>query len=378
MNNQLIDIIETSNPWLLDSAAPIATNDGYIPRQQMAKLLLPEWDTVWLVLVGPRQAGKTTLGKHICQQLIHTERRFAALLYLNCDYLEVRQWLKTPAFIKEAQQQFSLAKPIIFIDEAHHARGDEMGGDVEDLSSMYATLIDFLDRRLKNKGEKLRVISGSGTPDRGDELSLHPRIENGFRYDVSYEEVHMAGRTVPANTEIVDYELKDSSETSKKLLERLTNNPLVLNDTSRIRKELKNHRPDNFIDVAADNFVKNSKGSRSLVFCETISQCEDYLEALKKRGVKAAVIHSKASKEHNEKANEEYQNGDNEALISVDMISEGYNVPDTDHVHILSRSLTKARFDQVTGRASRNPRDQINKMFAKISKSKRDEKLIGN
>lgn len=118
MNNQLIDIIETSNPWLLDSAAPIATNDGYIPRQQMAKLLLPEWDTVWLVLVGPRQAGKTTLGKHICQQLIHTERRFAALLYLNCDYLEVRQWLKTPAFIKEAQQQFSLAKPIIFIDEA--------------------------------------------------------------------------------------------------------------------------------------------------------------------------------------------------------------------------------------------------------------------
>ncbi len=118
MNEQLIDIIETTNPWLVNPDYPIASDGGYIPRQQTAKLLLPEWDKLWLVLVGPRQAGKTTLGKHLCQQLIHTESRFDSLLYLNCDYLDIRQWLKSPAFIKEAQQQFLLEKPIIFIDEA--------------------------------------------------------------------------------------------------------------------------------------------------------------------------------------------------------------------------------------------------------------------
>ena len=104
MNDQLIDIIQTSNPWLLEATSPITTDVDYIPRQQMAKLLLPEWDNLWLVLVGPRQAGKTTLGKHVCQQLIYIEKRFSSLLYLSCDYLEVRQWLKTPAFIKQAQQ----------------------------------------------------------------------------------------------------------------------------------------------------------------------------------------------------------------------------------------------------------------------------------
>ncbi len=117
MHDQLISTIETLNPWLVDQNASIHNESHYIPRYQTAKLLLPEWDNLWLILVGPRQAGKTTLGKHLCHQLIHVEKRFTSLLYLNCDYLEIRQWLKTPAFIKQAQQYFRLKNPIIFIDE---------------------------------------------------------------------------------------------------------------------------------------------------------------------------------------------------------------------------------------------------------------------
>lgn len=115
MQDQLIKLIHQANPWLKNIHIPIL-NDGYIPRLQAAKLLLPEWDKLWLVLVGPRQAGKTTLAKHLSQELIK-QKRFETLLYLNCDLLEIRQWLTSPLFIQEAMDEFRLKNPIILIDE---------------------------------------------------------------------------------------------------------------------------------------------------------------------------------------------------------------------------------------------------------------------
>lgn len=115
MKNQLIEIIQQLNPWLINSSAPILKNN-YIPRLATDKLLLAEWDNLWLVLVGPRQAGKTTLAKFISQELLN-QQRYKSLLYLNCDLLEIRQWLTSPLFIKEASEEFNLIKPIILIDE---------------------------------------------------------------------------------------------------------------------------------------------------------------------------------------------------------------------------------------------------------------------
>lgn len=115
MNDQLINLIHQANPWLREPAILIS-NDGYIPRIQADKLLLAEWDSLWLVLVGPRQAGKTTLARHVAQQLV-VQKRFSTLLYLNCDLLDIRNWLTSPLFIQEAMDEFQLKNPIILIDE---------------------------------------------------------------------------------------------------------------------------------------------------------------------------------------------------------------------------------------------------------------------
>lgn len=115
MKDRLISLLYQANPWLKTNTA-LALEDNYIPRLQTKTLLLPEWDTLWLILVGPRQAGKTTLAKYLSHELIK-QKRFNTLLYLNCDLLEIRQWLTTPLFIQEAMDYFQLEKPIILIDE---------------------------------------------------------------------------------------------------------------------------------------------------------------------------------------------------------------------------------------------------------------------
>lgn len=116
MKLDLVREIEQQNPWLTESNAPIVTTAHYRQRVQLETLLFPDWDNLWTVLIGPRRAGKTTLGKYLCQQLIE-RKRYKQLLYLNCDLSEIREWLKSPLFITEAIEQFQLQLPIIFIDE---------------------------------------------------------------------------------------------------------------------------------------------------------------------------------------------------------------------------------------------------------------------
>ena len=115
MNDLLISLINQSNPWIKNPSIPILQK-GYIPRLQAEKLLSSEWDNMWLVLVGPRQAGKTTLAKFISSELIK-QQRFETLIYLNCDLIEIRRWLTSPLFIQEVIEEFKLKKPIILIDE---------------------------------------------------------------------------------------------------------------------------------------------------------------------------------------------------------------------------------------------------------------------
>lgn len=119
MDSDLKSSIYQQNPWLETSKSPtliISSEPHFIQRLQDEFLSLPDWDSLWSILIGPRQAGKTTLGKHLCQQLI-SQKRFSQLLYLNCDYLSIRKWLSTPTFLTDAIETFNLKEFILFIDE---------------------------------------------------------------------------------------------------------------------------------------------------------------------------------------------------------------------------------------------------------------------
>lgn len=118
MNRDLLEVIHQSNPWLKDQDELILDDRNFIYRHNIDTLLLQDWDTIWTVLIGPRQSGKTTLGRYLCQALID-QGRFRSTIYLNCDYFEIRNWLNQgPQFLDQVVDQFKLVKPILFIDEA--------------------------------------------------------------------------------------------------------------------------------------------------------------------------------------------------------------------------------------------------------------------
>lgn len=116
MDAKLSAQIYQLNPWLKKASTPILPPDHYIARQQTEKLALADWDRLVTILVGPRQAGKTTLGKFFCQGLIQ-QGRFEQFLYLTCDSPLIRSWLDGVQIINELIEEFELGSFILFIDE---------------------------------------------------------------------------------------------------------------------------------------------------------------------------------------------------------------------------------------------------------------------
>jgi uncharacterized protein len=116
MDLKIVKEIQQLNPWLVKKEIFYYKKDNYLPRMQQSFLLDAEWDPLWLLLVGPRRAGKTTLGFYLCHQWLQ-EKRFEQLIYLNCDYPGIRHFLDSPVFVDELLTTFQLTRPILFIDE---------------------------------------------------------------------------------------------------------------------------------------------------------------------------------------------------------------------------------------------------------------------
>lgn len=136
MDKKFISQIKLLNPWIDSAEHSYLQETEYRPRIQSEVMLSKEWDKQWLILVGPRRAGKTTLGKYLATEFVRSGR-FEKLIYLNCDLAIIRQHLKDPEAIILAVQKLGLKKPILFIDEV---------------------------QRLENPGLLLKSISDLGLP----------------------------------------------------------------------------------------------------------------------------------------------------------------------------------------------------------------------
>jgi predicted AAA+ superfamily ATPase len=116
LTQDLLQYINLANPWLNDKNHFIINEKDFIHRIQTEQLIKPTWDRYITVLTGPRQAGKTTLGRIVSQQVIQ-EGRFPILLYLNCDEFSVRQWLTGSHILLDLQRLLKTKIFILFLDE---------------------------------------------------------------------------------------------------------------------------------------------------------------------------------------------------------------------------------------------------------------------
>lgn len=103
---------------------------------------------------------------------------------------------------------------------------------------------------------------------------------------------------------------------------------------------------------------------RTLVFSETIEGATRACEALRRRGVAAAVVHSENSQPERRATLERFRRGDVRVLAAPRVLDEGIDVPEADLAVIVSASRTRRQMVQRMGRVIRRKADGRAARFA--------------
>jgi predicted AAA+ superfamily ATPase len=119
MDRDLLALLQRDNPWLLtkntqDIDFSIHLPKKYVPRKHIATSIDRWQSNKAHLLVGPRQAGKSTVIWHYLSQIKEL------VLYLDCEQQLIQEWCRSaPLFLNDLDTILDTAC-ILFFDEIQH------------------------------------------------------------------------------------------------------------------------------------------------------------------------------------------------------------------------------------------------------------------
>jgi len=114
MDESLQVVIRTHNPWLLEPRTQRASLERLLPDPWVPRSRTLDLRSGAQLLVGPRQAGKTSLIRHVLA------RQDAPALFLVAEEPRIRQLCASPAEALEELQGVLTPETILVFDEVQH------------------------------------------------------------------------------------------------------------------------------------------------------------------------------------------------------------------------------------------------------------------
>lgn len=208
---------------------------------------------------------------------------------------------------------------IIFVDECHHSK-----------ASQWSEILDWAGNAV--------VVGLTATPCRLDGKPLKDMYEKMIEV-VTPKQLIEQGYLVPylyyAPSIIDTSELVSANgDYTKKSLESASFNAKIIGDN-------------------IEQYKKIANGKRNVVFAisrkHAISICDRYTQA----GIPARVLDGTDNPTERKKTIELFKNGDIKVVVSIDVISEGFDLPAIEVVSLLRPTQSTALYLQQVGRALR-------------------------
>ena len=91
----------------------------------------------------------------------------------------------------------------------------------------------------------------------------------------------------------------------------------------------------------------------SLVFCSGIFQAQAVQEGLQRRGVEAAIVHSRMEDDERKRNLDLFENGDVSVILNIGCLTLGYDFPPIKKVYICKPTKSRNKYIQMFGRGTR-------------------------
>ncbi len=113
--------------------------------------------------------------------------------------------------------------------------------------------------------------------------------------------------------------------------------------------------------AACDEIVTKGEDRRAwLVFCCGVNHAESVRDALRERGVVAEMVTGQTPNDRRDAIIRAYANGEIKALVNVNVLTTGFNVPHVDMLAMLRPTMSTSLYVQMVGRGTRNAANKDN------------------
>lgn len=217
---------------------------------------------------------------------------------------------------------------LIWVDEAHHAPADS-----------YLQVIDHFGVYGDNPRRNALFLGTTATPERFDQLGYGKIFDDVvFRYglreairDKWLADIH--AYRIDSDLELSDVRVRAGDYVEKDLVREI------------LRSEMD--------EVAVQTWAQKCKGRRSLFFCVNQEHLMDVGGLLKGAGAKVATIVSSTPPAEREAIINLFRNGEIDTLLNIQVLTEGFDAPEVECLHILHPTKSKSLYTQIVGRGLR-------------------------
>ncbi|GLH62195.1 DEAD/DEAH box helicase family protein [Parageobacillus sp. G301] len=235
----------------------------------------------------------------------------ADIIFASIFTLSMKKHLK--AFSKD---EFDL----IIIDEFHHAA-----------ARSYQRVLDYFEPKF--------LLGITATPDRNDNKDVYAICDGNVAYKIDFIEAVQRGWLAPFRY----YGVYDDTDYSK--IKWLGNR---YDEAELLQVQLREEMADKILKA-----WEKYKKTRTLVFCSSIKQADFLSEYFRKRNYRTVSLHSKQTDTPRGKAIAMLEQGELDAIFTVDLFNEGVDIPSVDTLLFVRPTESLTVFTQQVGRGLR-------------------------
>lgn len=226
------------------------------------------------------------------------------------------------------------------IDEAHHAKPDS------DYSAILGVLFD--------KNPDMQVVAASATfpPDRN---GLIKELQTAKRHVITFEEA-ISARLIDLPKTITPRVRLNGGKTVDSIMDDYAKDAIGRQSDESyagLAARISKAQPDDWRETELYYYERYLADRKTIVFHDTVREAEEFTSLARESGHDIAALHSGNSSRENDRILHHFKNRDLKAIVSVDMVSEGFDV-DARGILLLKKRTSNDEYRQLVGRASRS------------------------
>lgn len=225
----------------------------------------------------------------------------------------------------------------VVVDEGHHALED---------NTDYTNILDAL----RERNPDIRMVAASATFPDGME-GMYPAFREADRHVITFEEA-IEAKLIDLPVTITPNERLKNGKTIEEMVGNSQRRGRG-SDPEGIGTSVRKALPDDWVETSAWHYAKNLSDRQSLSFFDTVKDAEAFAKEVREHGLDVRTIHSGRKSADNDRALEDFAAGRIQGLVSVDMLSEGYDI-DARGLFVGKTTTSLKEFRQIIGRGARS------------------------